>query len=184
MKLELKEYEAKMSKSLNLYEQEIQTVRAGRANAAVLNKVTVDYYGTPTLISQMAEIRSPDPRTLVIAPWDAATLKAIDHAIAASDLGLQPQNDGKVIRLVFPQPTQERRTELTKKVSKMGEECKISIRNIRREANDKAKEMKKKSEMTENEQKISEKEVQDLTDKYIKAIDAATAKKNKEIMEI
>lgn len=184
MKLELKDFESKMSKCVSHYEEELQAVRAGRANAAVLNKITVDYYGTPTLINQMAEIKNPDARTLVISPWDASTLKSIDKAIAASDIGLQPQNDGKVIRLVFPQPTEERRRELTKKVAKMGEDCKIAVRNIRRDANDKAKEMKKNSEMTENEQKISEKEVQDLTDKYIKAIDAATAKKNKEIMEI
>ncbi|MBO4264869.1 MAG: ribosome recycling factor [Clostridia bacterium] len=184
MKLELKEFETKMSKTVSVYEEELQTVRCGRANPAVLNKILVDYYGTPTQISQMAEIKSPDPRTLVISPWDATTLKSIDRAISASDIGIQPQNDGKVIRLSFPQPTEERRKELTKKVAKMGEEAKISIRNIRRDANDKAKDMKKNSEMTENEQKISEKEVQDLTDKYIKAVDDAIAKKNKEIMEI
>lgn len=184
MKLNSKEYEEKMKKSIAVYEKELSTIRAGRANPAVLDKITVDYYGTPTAINQMAEVKVADARTIVIMPWDASTLKTIDKAIQASDLGIHPQNDGKVIRLAFPQLTEERRKELTKQTQKMGEEAKVAIRNIRRDANEKCKELKKKSEMTEDEQKSSEKAVQELTDKYIKEIDAVTANKDKEIMAI
>ena len=184
MKLNTKEFEEKMKKTVSIYEREIATIRAGRANPAVLDKISVDYYGAPTPINQLATVSVTDARTLVIQPWDNSLLKTIDRAIQASDLGIMPQNDGKVIRITFPPLTEERRRELTKQVGRMGEDAKISIRNIRRDANDKAKEMKKKGEMTEDEQKASEKTVQELTDKYIKEIDALTAKKNKEIMEI
>ena len=184
MKLDTKIYEEKMKKSIASYENELDTVRVGRANANVLNKVTVDYYGTPTQISAMAQITIPDARTMVIQPWDASTLKNIEKAILASDLGLNPQNDGKCLRILFPMLTEDRRKELSKQVSKMGEDAKVAIRNIRRDAVDKCKDMKKKSEMTEDEQKASEKSVQDLTDKYIKEIDNVTAKKTKDIMAI
>lgn len=184
MKLQTKEYEERMKKTLAAYESELSTIRVGRANPAVLKKITVDYYGTPTEINQMSEVKVTDPRTITITPWDATTLKSIDRAITASDLGITPANDGRVIRLVFPQLTEERRKELTKTTAKMGEDSKVAIRNIRRDFNDKCKDMKKKSEMTEDEQKASEKEIQDLTDKYIKEVDAITARKDKEILEI
>lgn len=184
MKLETKEYEAKMKKSIESYEGALVTVRAGRANPGVLAKVTFDYYGAPTPVSQMAEIKVSDARTLTIQPWDASTTKAIEKAILASDIGITPISDGRVIRMIFPQPTEERRKELTKQASKMGEEAKVAIRNIRREANDKIKDMKKNSEMTEDEAKASDKSVQDLTDRYVKEIDRITELKNAEIMEI
>jgi len=184
MKLNTKEYEEKMKKSLDVYDSELASIRVGRASAAVLDKITVDYFGTPTKINQMAEVKATDARTLQITPWDASTLKNIEKAILASDVGINPQNDGKALRLVFPQLTEERRKELSKQVSKMGEDAKVALRNIRRDANDKVKDMKKKSEMTEDEAKQSEKAVQDLTDKYIKEVDAVTAKKDKEIMSI
>ncbi|MCL2517872.1 MAG: ribosome recycling factor [Oscillospiraceae bacterium] len=184
MKLNTKEYEEKMKKSIAVYGQELATIRAGRANPAVLEKITVDYFGTATPINQMAEVKVPDARTIVIVPWDASTLKTIEKAIQTSDLGIQPQNDGKIIRLSFPQLTEERRKDLSKQIQKMGEEVKVAVRNIRRDANEKCKEMKKKSEMTEDEQKQSEKSVQDLTDKYIKEVDVVTAAKEKEIMSI
>lgn len=184
MKLDVKVYEEKMKKSVAGFEHELTTIRAGRANAAVLDKITVDYYGAPTQINAIAEVKASDARTLVISPWDASTLKKIEKAILASDLGLQPVNDGKLIRLAFPQPTEEKRKQLTKDVSRMTEDAKVAIRNIRRDANDKCKDMKKAGEMTEDEQKSSEKTVQELTDKYIKALDAVADAKNKEIMSI
>ncbi len=184
MKLDVKQFEERMKKSISVYEEELASIRVGRANAKVLDKVEVLYYGTPTPVNQMAEIKVPDPRTLVVTPWDATSLKAIEKAIQASDVGITPANDGKCIRLVFPPLTEERRKELTKQTSKMGENAKVALRNIRRDANDKCKEMKKNSEMTEDEQKQSEKEIQDLTDKYIKIADDVTSKKQKEIMEI
>ena len=184
MKLDTKEFEHKMKKSIESLHQNLNTVRAGKANPEVLARVTVDYYGTPTPITQMAAIQVPDPRTLVISPWDASTLKNIEKAILASDIGLTPQNDGKVIRLAFPQPTEERRKELTKQVAKLCEEAKVAIRNVRREAMDKAKAMKKTGELTEDTQKTMEEDVQKLTDKYIKNIDAAVEEKQKEIMSV
>ena len=184
MKLDAKNFEDKMKKSIAVYEEELDSIRVGRANPKVLEKVEALYYGTPTPINQMAEIKAPDPRTLAITPWDATSLKAIEKAIQASDIGITPTNDGKTIRLVFPPLTEERRKELTKNTSKMGENAKVALRNVRRDANDKCKEMKKASEMTEDEQKQSEKEIQDLTDKYIKIIDEITSRKQKEIMEI
>ncbi|MFA6948890.1 MAG: ribosome recycling factor [Eubacteriales bacterium] len=184
MKLNNKEYEEKMKKSISVYEHEISTIRAGRANPAVLDKISVDYYGTPTQINQMAQISMTDARTMVIQPWDASTLKTIDRAIQASDLGITPNNDGKVLRIAFPPLTEDRRKELVKQITKMSEEAKVAVRNIRREANDKCKDMKKKSEMTEDEQKQSEKSIQDVTDKFIKDIDVITATKEKEIMTV
>ena len=184
MKLDTKEFEGRMKKAIEVYEENLGTVRVGRANASVLSRVTVDYYGTPTAINQVADVRVADPRTLTITPWDQKLNKDIEKAILASDLGINPQNDGKTIRLSFPQLNEERRKELKKQVAKMGEDAKVAIRNVRRDANDKCKDMKKKSEMNEDEQKASEKAIQDLTDKYIKLVDDVTAKKDKEIMEI
>ena len=184
MKSEYKVYEDKMKKSVESVSNDFAAVRAGRANAAVLDRIMVDYYGTPTQISAMAQITIPDARTMVIQPWDASTLKNIEKAILASDLGLNPQNDGKCLRILFPMLTEDRRKDLSKQVSQMGETAKVAIRNIRRDAVDKCKDMKKKAEMTEDEQKASEKSIQDLTDKYIKEIDNVTAKKTKDIMSI
>ena len=183
MKLDTKPFEEKMKKSISVYQAELETIRAGRANAAVLNGINVEYYGTPTAINQMAEVKVSDARTLTISPWDMTTVKSIEKAILASDLGITPQNDGKVIRLMFPQPTEERRREMTKQVSKMGEDVKVAVRHIRREAVDAAKSAKKDGEMTEDEQKQSEKLIQELTDKYIKEIDKVTDAKSAEIMQ-
>ena len=184
MNFDTKPTEAKMQKSIAAYSENLATIRAGRANSSVLSKVTVDYYGVATPINQVAEVKASDARTLVIQPWDASTLKNIEKAILASDVGITPQNDGKIIRLTFPQLTEERRREIIKQIAKHGEEAKVAVRNIRREANDKCKEMKKSGEMNEDEIKQSEKRIQDLTDKYIKEIDAITEDKNKEIMSI
>ena len=160
------------------------SVRAGRANASVLDKIAVDYYGSPTPINQVAAISSPEPRSLMIQPWDATLLKAIEKAIQTSDLGINPQNDGRVIRLGFPQLTEERRRDLTKQVKKYGENGKVAVRNIRRDAMDKFKAMQKKSEITEDELKELEKELQDMTDKRCKQIDELTAKKETELMAV
>ncbi len=184
MKLSIKEYEAKMKKAVEVYQTELVGVRAGRANPAILDKVTVDYYGAPAKIGDIAAVKMADARTIVITPWEANQVKAIEKALIASDIGITPMSDGKSIRLVFPQPTEARRKELAKQVAKMGEDAKVALRNVRRDANDKCKAMKKNGEMTEDEQKASEKEIQELTDRYIKEIDAVTAAKNKEIMEI
>ena len=184
MKLNTKDFEEKMKKAISVYEENLATVRAGQANSAVISKVNFEYWGAPTPITSMADIRVADAKTLTITPYDATTLKDMEKAILASDIGITPTNDGKVIRLVFPQPTEERRRELVKQIQKNGEEAKVAIRNIRRDANDLCKKMKKDGEMTEDEQKASEKSIQDLTDKYIKEIDAVTAKKEKEIMQI
>jgi ribosome recycling factor len=184
MKLDTKPYEEKMGKTLAQLQYDLSTIRAGRANTAVLDKITVDYYGAPTKIAQLATVTVTDARTIVIAPWDGSMTKSVEKAIQTSDLGINPANDGKVIRLVFPQVTEESRKQLTKQVLKMAEESKVAIRNIRRDANDKSKAMKKNSEMTEDEQKQSDKAIQDLTDKFIKDIDAAAAKRNAEIMEV
>lgn len=184
MKLDTAPYGEKMKKSIAAYSTELATIRVGRANAKVLDKVVVDYYGVPTPVSQMAELKVPEPRTLIVTPWDASTLRAIEKAIQSSDVGITPQNDGKSIRLAFPQLTEDRRKELSRQVTKMGEDAKVALRNIRRDANDKIKDMKKSGEMTEDEQKQSEKLTQDLTDKFIKDLDAVTADKVKEIMSI
>ncbi len=184
MKLDTKEFEIKMQKSVASYTENLSTIRAGRANPDVLKKINVDYYGSPTAISAIAEIKVADARTIVITAWDKSAMKGIEKAILTSDLGINPQNDGSCIRLSFPPTTEERRRELSKQIAKMGEDAKVAIRNIRRDANDKVKAMKKNSEMTEDEAKTSDKNVQDLTDKFIKEIDNITASKTKEIMEI
>ena len=180
----LKEYDVKMQKTVDVVVSDFASVRAGRANAAVLDKITVDYYGVATPLNQVGTISSPDPRTLMIQPWDGSLLKAIEKAIQTSDLGINPQNDGKVIRLAFPQLTEERRKELTKQVRKYGEEGKVAVRNIRRDAMDEIKKKTKKSELTEDDQKNLEKELQDQTDKRCKEIDELTAKKEKELMAV
>ena len=180
----LKEFDVKMGKTVDSVKANFASVRAGRANAAVLDRITVEYYGAPTPLNQVAAISSPDPRSLMIQPWDAGLLKPIEKAIQTSDLGINPQNDGKVIRLSFPQLTEERRRELTKQVKKYGENGKVAIRNIRRDAMDKFKAMQKKSEITEDEYKEYEKDLQDLTDKRCKEIDELTAKKEAELMAV
>lgn len=184
MKADLKPYEVKMKKTLDVLSKDLAAIRAGRANPHVLDKITIDYYGTPTPLNQVAAIASPDPRSLSIQPWDAKTLKPIEKAIQTSDLGINPQNDGKQIRLTFPPLTEDRRKELIKQVSKTGEESKVALRNIRRDAIDKCKAAAKKSEMTEDEQKDAEKKMQEMTDKYVKEIDGMTAKKSKELSEV
>ena len=177
-------YDAKMQKTIEVVMSDFAGVRAGRANAGVLDKITVEYYGTETPIHQVASISTPDPRTLVIQPWDGTLLKAVEKALLASDLGINPQNDGKVIRLIFPQLTEERRKELTKQVKKYGEGGKVAIRNIRRDAMEKLKAMKKKSEITEDDLKELEEDLQKLTDKRCKEIDDLTAKKEAELMAV
>ena len=184
MSPEIKNYDEKMLKTIEVVKANFASVRAGRANAGVLDRITVEYYGTPTPLNQVAAVSSPDPRTLVIQPWDDSLLKAIEKAIQTSDLGINPQNDGRVLRLAFPQLTEERRKELTKQVKKYGEEGKVAVRNIRRDAMDEIKKKTKKSEITEDDQKNLEKELQDLTDKRCKEIDELTAKKDKELMAV
>ena len=184
MKLDTRDYETRMKKTIASYTDNLSTIRAGRANPDVLKKIAVDYYGSPTPISSIAEIKVADARTIVITAWDKSIMKGIEKAILTSDLGINPQNDGSCIRLSFPPTTEERRRELSKQIAKMGEDSKVAIRNIRRDANDKVKALKKNSEMTEDEAKASEKDCQDLTDRYIKEIDKVTEKKTKEIMEI
>ena len=184
MSPEMKIYDDKMLKTIEVVKANFAAVRAGRANAGVLDRIFVEYYGTPTPLNQVAAISSPDPRTLVIQPWDGSLLKAIEKAIQTSDLGINPQNDGRVIRLAFPQLTEERRKDLTKQVRKYGEEGKVALRNIRRDAMDEIKKKTKKSELTEDDQKNLEKELQELTDKRCKDIDDLTAKKEKELMAV
>ena len=184
MKLNTKEFEERMNKAVQSFEHELATIHAGRANPAILDKVSVDYYGSPTPVNSVGTISMPDARTMTIAPWDSSLLKAIEKAILASDIGIVPQNDGKIIRLSFPAPTEDRRRELTKQVQKQSEDAKVAIRNIRRDANDKCKDMKKKAEMTEDEQKASEKAIQDLTDKFIKKLEEVASAKEKEIMTV
>ena len=184
MKFETKAHEEKMQKAINAYEFNLSSIRAGQASPSVLSRVSFEYYGAPTLISTMADIRVADAKTLTVTPYDATTLKAMEKAILASDVGITPTNDGKVIRLIFPQLTEERRKELRKQVLKEGEDAKVAVRNIRRDAMELAKKMKKDGELTEDDQKQAEKSIQDITDKYIKNVDAVTAKKEKEIMAI
>ena len=181
---EYKEFTDRMEKTCSVLVESFNAVRAGRANAAVLDKITVEYYGSVTPIQQLATISTPDPRTLAIQPWDGSVLKVIEKAILASDLGINPQNDGRVIRLVFPQLTEERRKDLAKQVKKYGEEAKVAIRNIRRDAMDKFKKMQKASEITEDDCKDLEKGIQKQTDDYIKKVEALCAKKEKELTEI
>jgi ribosome recycling factor len=181
---EYQEFEGKMKKTCDALNAQLATIRAGRANAAVLDQIQVDYYGVPTPIHQVASIGTPDPRSLLIQPWDGSLLKGIEKAILASDLGINPQNDGRTIRLVFPPLTEERRRDLVKQTKKYGEESKVAIRNIRRDAIDKFKKQQKASEMTEDDYKIAEKDIQKLTDDYIKEIDKITERKEKELTEI
>lgn len=181
---ELQEFESKMKKAQDFLGSQFDSVRAGRANAAVLKGITVDYYGTPTPINQVGSVSNPDPRTLVITPWDTSVLKGIEKAIQSSDVGINPQNDGRVIRLVFPQLTEERRKELAKQVRKYGEEAKVAVRNIRRDAMDSFKKQQKAGEITEDDQKLMEKDLQKLTDGAIKEVDRLTDAKEKELFEI
>ena len=184
LKDDYKIYEEKMQKSIDSAAADFASVRAGRANAAVLDRITVDYYGTPTPIQQIAAISTPDPRILQISPWDNSALKSIEKAILASDLGFNPNNDGKVLRIVFPPLTEERRRDLAKDIRKYGEESKVAVRSIRRDLMEKLKAMKKDGELTEDDLKDGEKEAQKLTDKYCKDVDLMTEKKEKEIMEL
>ena len=179
-----KEFESKMKKTCDALTAQLATIRAGRANASVLDQIQVDYYGVPTPIQQVASISTPDPRSLVIQPWDGSVLKGIEKAILASELGINPQNDGHVIRLVFPPLTEERRKDLVKQTKKYGEEAKVAVRNIRRDAIDKFKKQQKASEMTEDDYKIAEKDMQKLTDDFTKEVDKIIAAKEKELTEI
>ncbi len=174
----------KMEKCLKVLERDYSSIRAGRANPAVLDRVLVDYYGTPTPIEQMAQVSVPEPRTLAIQPWDATMVKEIEKAINTSDIGINPTNDGKIIRLNFPPLTEERRKELVKDISKRGEEAKVAIRNVRRDSMDDIKKLKKDNEITEDDLKSGEKELQDITDKFIKQSEEITDKKEKEILSI
>lgn len=173
-----------MEKCIKSLEHEFTTIRAGRANPAVLDRVLVDYYGTPTPIQQMAAISVSEARVLVVQPWDMTQLKPIEKAILASDIGITPTNDGKVLRLAFPQPTEDRRKELVKQIKKNGEEAKVTLRNVRRDTLEKFKAMKKNSEITEDDMKNYEKDIQKLTDKFCDNVDSAVADKEKEIMSI
>lgn len=178
------EIEEKMNKRVDGFHGELKTIRAGRANASVLDKITIDYYGTPTPVQQVGSISSPEPRMLVVQPWDGSVLGEIEKAILKSEIGIAPQNDGKVIRLNFPPLTEERRKELVKQVKKYSEEAKVQIRNVRRDSLEDYKTKKKNSEITEDDLKGIEKDIQTLTDKYIKEIDDITADKEKEILEV
>ena len=184
MSVDFKDYARRMEKALEHLAEEFGAVRAGRANAKVLDRITVEYYGSETALNGVATISSPDARTLIVQPWDTKLLKDIQKAIQVSDLGINPQNDGKVIRLVFPQLTEERRRDLTKEVKHMAEGGKVAIRNIRRDAIDKFKKQQKSSEITEDDYKIAEKDIQKLTDDFIKEIDKISEKKEKELIEI
>lgn len=178
------EIEERMNKRVDGFHSELKTIRAGRANASVLDKISIDYYGTPTPVQQVGSVSSPEPRMLVIQPWDASVLGEIEKAIQKSEIGISPQNDGKVIRLNFPPLTEERRKELVKQVKKYSEEAKVQVRNVRRDALEDYKTKKKNSEITEDDLKGIEKDIQTLTDKYIKEIDDITADKEKEILEV
>ena len=184
MSPEIVSYDERMLKTIEVVKSNFAAVRAGRANAGVLDRITVEYYGAPTPLNQVANIGSPDPRTLTVQPYDMSLLKTIEKAIQTSDLGINPQNDGRVIRLAFPQLTEERRKDLTKQVRKYSEEGKVALRNIRRDAMDDIKKKTKKSELTEDDQKKLEKELQELTDKRCRDIDDLTAKKEKELMAV
>ena len=184
MAVDFKDYARRMDKALEHLNEEFGGVRAGRANAKVLDRISVEYYGSETPLNGVATISSPDARTLVIQPWDTKILKDIAKAIQMSDLGINPQNDGRVIRLTFPQLTEDRRKELVKQVKKYGEDAKVAMRNIRRDGMDYVKKLKKNSEITEDDQKKAEKDLQDLLDKYTKKVDEALAAKEKELMAI
>jgi ribosome recycling factor len=180
----IKNTEEKMIKTLGVLDRDYKSIRAGRANVSVLDRITVDYYGSPTPIQQMAAVSVPEPRILMIQPWDASTLKDIEKAILISDIGINPQNDGRVIRLSFPPLTEERRKEIVKEVKKVAEENKVAIRNTRRDALEKLKGLKKSNAITEDDEANGEKKIQNLTDKYCKEIDNLAAAKEKEILEI
>ncbi len=184
MSVDFKEFARKMDRTLEHLGEDFDAVRAGRANAKVLDRITVEYYGSETPLNGVATISSPDARTLVITPWDTKLLKEIQKAIQTSDLGINPQNDGRVIRLIFPQLTEERRKDLSKQVKKYAEDAKVAMRNIRRDGMDYVKKLKKNNEITEDDQKKAEKDLQDMLDKYIKKVDAALAAKDKERMSI
>ena len=184
MSADYADFKRKMQKNCDLLSENLAAVRAGKANAAVLDRITVDYYNTPTPINQVASISTPDARSLLIQPWDASILKGIEKAILASDLGINPQNDGRAIRLIFPQLTEERRKELAKQVKKYAEDAKVVVRNIRRDAMDKAKSQKKSSEITEDDYKNVEKDMQKLTDDFIKEVEKIAEKKEKELLEL
>ncbi len=178
------EFETKMQKTIQVLERDFGSLRAGRANAAVLDRITVEYYGTPTPLNQVAAISVPEPRILAIQPWDSSLVKPIEKAILASDIGITPNSDDKLVRLVFPQPTEERRKELAKDVKRFGEDSKVAIRAVRRDALEKFKKMQKASEITEDELKTAENDIQKLTDKYCKDIDTMVSEKEKEIMSV
>ena len=184
MAVDFKEFTRKMDRTLEILQEDFGAIRAGRANARVLDRISVEYYGVDTPVGQVGTISSPDARTLVIQPWDGSLLKKIEKAIQVSDLGINPQNDGRVIRLVFPQLTEERRRELAKQVKKYGEDAKVAVRNTRRDAMDYIKKLKKDTQITEDDQKKAEKDLQDITDKYVKKVDEACAVKEKELMEL
>ena len=184
MSVDFTEFSRKMDRTLEHLGEDFDAVRAGRANAKVLDRITVEYYGSETPLNGVATISSPDARTLVITPWDTKLLKDIQKAIQTSDLGINPQNDGRVIRLIFPQLTEERRKELSKQVKKYAEDAKVAMRNIRRDGMDYVKKLKKNNEITEDDQKKAETDLQDMLDKYIKKVDAALAAKDKELMSI
>ncbi len=184
MKTVIKNADEKMGKTVSHLETQFSEVRAGRANPSVLDKVRIDYYGTPTPVNQVAAVSVTEARTLTIQPWDASLLRTIEKAIQTSDIGINPQNDGKVIRMIFPPLSEDRRKEIVKDIAKMGEEAKVAVRSVRREAMDKLKSMKKSGEITEDDQKHGEKKIQEVTDSHIKSIDSATEKKQKQIMSI
>ena len=177
-------YEEKMNKTISVFEENLSEIRAGRANPAILNKITVDYYGVPTPINQVAGISVPEARMVLIQPWDMNLLKEIEKEILKSDIGINPNNDGKVIRLNFPELNEERRKEIVKDIRRLAEEAKVAIRSIRRDAMDEAKEMQKKSEITEDDLKNEENEIQKLTDKKVEEIDSMLASKEREVMSI
>ena len=182
--MDYKNIEERMNKTISVYEEKLSEVRAGRANPAILNKVKIDYYGTPTPINQVAGVSVPEARLIVIQPWDVSVLKDIEKAILASDIGINPNNDGKVIRLAFPELTEERRKELVKDIKKMAEEAKVAVRAVRRDGIDEAKTKQKNSEITEDELKNAENDIQKLTDRKIEEVDKILENKEKEIMSV
>ena len=182
--MDYNKFEEKMIKTISVFEENLSEIRAGRANPAILNKIMIDYYGTPTPINQVAGISVPEARMIVIQPWDASVLKEIEKEILKSDIGINPNNDGKVIRLNFPELNEERRKEIVKDIRKMAEEAKVAVRSIRREAIDEAKTMQKNSEISEDDLKVAEDKIQKLTDKYVGEVDAILEKKEKEVMSI
>ena len=182
--MDYSKYEEKMKKTISVFEENLAEIRAGRANPAILNKIMIDYYGTPTPINQVAGISVPEARLIVIQPWDASVLKEIEKEILKSDIGINPNNDGKVIRLMFPELNEERRKEIVKDIKKIAEDARVAVRSIRREGIDDAKAMQKNSEISEDELKVAEDKIQKLTDKYVDEVDKILEKKEKEVMSI